>query len=61
MLKEIQGYLGKLSELSNQVKTLLDGLPQEALDWRPIRGEGELATHSLRSLPSTWLDPILTG
>lgn len=47
MLKEIQGYLGKLSELSNQVKTLLEGLPPEALDWRPIQGEGELATNSL--------------
>jgi uncharacterized damage-inducible protein DinB len=47
MLKEIQGYLTKLGDLGNQVKTLLDGLPPEALEWRPIRGEGELATNSL--------------
>jgi len=47
MLKEIQGYLTSLHELSNQVVSLLDGLPQEALDWRPIQGEKELATNSL--------------
>ncbi len=47
MGKEIQGYLATLAELRNQIKTLLEGLPQEALDWCPIRGEGELATNSL--------------
>jgi len=47
MRKEIQAYLTKLGDLRNQAKTLLEGLPQEALDWRPIQGEGELATNSL--------------
>ena len=47
MLKEVQAYLTKLSDLRNQAKSLLDGLPAEALDWRPIRGEGEMATNSL--------------
>lgn len=47
MIKEIQGYLTTLGELQDQVKNLLEGLPQEALDWRPIQGEGELATNSL--------------
>jgi uncharacterized damage-inducible protein DinB len=47
MLQEVQAYLTKLGELRNQAKSLLDGLPAEALDWRPIRGEGELATNSL--------------
>jgi hypothetical protein len=47
MLKEVQAYLTKLGDLRNQAKSLLDGLPAEALDWRPIRGEGELATNSL--------------
>ena len=47
MRKEIQVYLTRLGDLRHQVKTLLEGLPPEALDWRPIRGEGELATNSL--------------
>jgi uncharacterized damage-inducible protein DinB len=50
MLKEIQGYLAELSELSNQVKSLLDEWPQSALDWRPIQGEGELATNSFSAM-----------
>lgn len=47
MLKEVEAYLSKLGDLRNQAKTLLEGLPPEALDWRPIQGEGELATNSL--------------
>ena len=47
MQKEIQAYLTRLGDLLAQVKTLLEGLPPEALDWRPIQGEGELATNSL--------------
>ncbi len=41
MIKEIQGYLTTIDELQDQMKKLLDGLPEEALDWRPIEGEGE--------------------
>ncbi len=47
MIKEIQGYLAPLNELRTQVKSLLEGLPSEALDWQPIQGEGDLATNSL--------------
>lgn len=47
MIKEIQGYLTTMNELRDQIKSLLEGLPEEALDWRPIEGEGELATNSL--------------
>jgi hypothetical protein len=47
MIKEIQGYLTTINELQDQIKSLLEGLPQEALDWRPIQGEGDLATNSL--------------
>jgi len=47
MTAEIQNYLTDLKELRDQAKTLLEGLPQDALDWRPIQGEGELATNSL--------------
>ncbi|MBM4332784.1 MAG: DUF664 domain-containing protein [Deltaproteobacteria bacterium] len=47
MLKEIENYLSFLNDLRGQVKTLLEGLPKEALDWRPLEGQGELATNSL--------------
>jgi uncharacterized damage-inducible protein DinB len=50
MNKEIQGYLTTLKELQDQIKSLLEGMPQEALDWRPIPGEGELATNSLAAV-----------
>ncbi len=46
MLKEIETYLSFLNDLRGQVKTLLEGLPKEALDWRPLDGQGELATNS---------------
>ena len=47
MLREIENYLSFLNDLRSQVKTLLEGLPKEALDWRPLDGQGELATNSL--------------
>ena len=47
MIKEIQGYLTTMNGLRDQMKSALEGLPEEALDWRPIEGEGELATNSL--------------
>ncbi len=50
MTKEIEAYLKVLRELRDQVKRLLEGLPQEALDWRPIEGEGNLATNSLAGM-----------
>ena len=50
MIKEIQGHLTVLNELWDQIKSLLEGLPQEALDWRPIQAEGELATNSLAAM-----------
>ena len=36
-----------MNELRDQIKNVLEGLPGEALDWRPIEGEGELTTNSL--------------
>jgi len=46
MNAEINAYIAKFEELNNQVKKLLDEVPPEALDWRPIKGEGDLATNS---------------
>jgi uncharacterized damage-inducible protein DinB len=50
MLPEIQSYLALLNDLRGQVKTLLEGLPQEALDWPPIKEKGELSTNSLGAI-----------
>jgi len=50
MEKEIQGYLGKIGELWGHIQEMLDGLPPEALDWRPLEGEGDLATNSLAAI-----------
>ncbi len=47
MIKEVQGYLTTMNELRDQIKSVLEGLPQEALDWKPTEGEGELGTNSL--------------
>jgi uncharacterized damage-inducible protein DinB len=68
MLPEVQTYLTDLEELRGQVKSLLEGLPQEALDWRPIEGEGELATNSLAVVvvhlagsETFWMKEIIGG
>ena len=47
MDREVQGYVTTMNELWDQIKGMLDGVPQEALDWKPLQGEGELATNSL--------------
>jgi uncharacterized damage-inducible protein DinB len=68
MLAEIHAYLTDLGELREQVKSLLEGLDQEALDWRPIEGEGELATNSLTAMvvhlvgsETYWMKEIIGG
>jgi uncharacterized damage-inducible protein DinB len=47
MLKEIETYLSIYHRLRKEIKTVLEGLPSDALDWQPIQGEGELATNSI--------------
>jgi uncharacterized damage-inducible protein DinB len=68
MLPEVHTYLVDLEELRDQVKSLLEGLPQEALDWRPIEGGGELATNSLAAMvvhlagsETFWMKEIIGG
>jgi len=68
MVKEIENYLSFLNDFRNQVKTLLEGLPKEALDWLPINGEGELATNSLAVMATHlagseafWMKEIIGG
>ncbi len=68
MVQEIHTYLTDLQELRDQVKSLLEGLPQQALDWRPIEGEAELATNSLGAIvvhlagsETFWMKEIIGG
>ena len=68
MLPEVQTYLADLEELRVEIKSLLQGLPQEALDWRPIEGGGELATNSLAAMlvhlagsETFWMKEIIGG
>jgi uncharacterized damage-inducible protein DinB len=68
MLKEIEGYLSILTDLRAQVKKGLEGLPTEALDWRPTKGQGDLATNSMVSIAihlagseTFWMKEIIGG
>jgi uncharacterized damage-inducible protein DinB len=68
MLSEVHAYLTDLGELRDQVESLLEGLPQEALDWRPIEGAGELATNSLTAMvvhlvgsEAHWMKEVIAG
>jgi hypothetical protein len=47
MVKEVENYLTVLRRLHKDTMTVMEGLSPEALDWRPIEGEGDLATNSL--------------
>jgi len=47
---ELANYLERLEDLRGQISTLVDELPPEALNWRPIEGSGEDATNSLAAL-----------
>ena len=64
MLKEIENYLSFLNDFRNQVKTLLEGLPKEALDkWYELLdasatrvevGELPVDFRAIRRTPSSW-------
>ena len=68
MLKEVEGYLSILKDLRGQVKILSQGLSQPALDWQPIKAEGDLATNSSGALiahlagsENFWIKEIIGG
>ena len=50
MIGELANYLERIEDLRGQMGDLVAGLPAEALNWRPIRGEGELSVNSLAGL-----------
>ncbi len=50
MLKEAEGCSQILKGLRGEIKKTMEGLPQEALDWQPIQGDGDLATNSMTAM-----------
>ena len=52
MLVEVASYLERLEDLRGQMSELIANLPAEALNWRPVQGEGDHATNSLAVLAS---------
>ena len=50
MLSELDNYRQRIEDLRGQVRDLVAGLPAEALNWRPLSGEGEGLTNSLAVL-----------
>ena len=47
---ELTSYLDMIEDLRCQVGELVSGLPADALNWRPLEGEGDKATNSLAVL-----------
>jgi uncharacterized damage-inducible protein DinB len=50
LLSELENYRHRIEDLRGQVRDLVAGLPAEALNWRPLSGEGEQVTNSLAVL-----------
>ena len=50
MTSELANYLQRIEDLRGQMADLVAGLPAEALNWKPIEGDGELGANSLASL-----------
>jgi uncharacterized damage-inducible protein DinB len=68
MTPEAESYLGRIEDLREQILTLIDGLPGEALNWRPIEGIEEHATNSLAVLAAHvagaerfWISEVVGG
>jgi uncharacterized damage-inducible protein DinB len=50
MIAELDNYWERIEDLHNQISGLLEDLPAEALNWRPIQGEENHVTNSLAVL-----------
>ena len=67
-MKEIEGYIGIIRELHGEIKKLIDQVPAEFLDWKPIEGTGDLATNSMGALvihmvgtQFNWIKAVIAG
>jgi uncharacterized damage-inducible protein DinB len=68
MLSELDNYLERIEDLRGQVRSLIEALPAEALNWRPIEGEDTHASNSLAVLAAHvagaehfWIGEVLGG
>jgi uncharacterized damage-inducible protein DinB len=68
MLSELDNYLQRIEDLRGQVGELIADLPEEALNWYPIKGEDEHATNSLAALAAHiagsehfWIGEVVGG
>jgi uncharacterized damage-inducible protein DinB len=68
MIPEVEVYWKRIEDLRGQVLALIDGLPAEALNWRPIEGGGEHATNSMAALATHvagaehfWIGEVVGG
>jgi uncharacterized damage-inducible protein DinB len=68
MTPEAEHYLRRIEDLREQILALIDGLPAEALNWRPIEGTDEHATNSLAVLATHvagaehfWISEVVGG
>ena len=50
MIPEIEQYLSMIEDLRAKIADHVRNMPAEALNWKPIEGEGERATNSLAVL-----------
>lgn len=50
MIAEVEQYLKMIEDLRRQVQEIIVGLSAQALNWRPVEGEGDHATNSLAVL-----------
>lgn len=68
MLVESRNYLQRLDDLRRQVLALVQDLPAEALNWRPVEGSDDHATNSLAVLAAHvagaehfWIAEVIGG
>lgn len=50
MLSELDNYVQRIEDLRGQVRSLVEGLPAEALNWRPVEEGKQHLTNSLAVL-----------
>jgi uncharacterized damage-inducible protein DinB len=68
MLTELDNYLQRIDDLLSQVYGIVQGLPAEALNWRPIGGREPVFTNSLAVLAAHiagaehfWMGEVVAG
>ena len=68
MNPEAASYLERIEDLRNQVRRLLADHPPEALNWRPIEGDGDQAMNSPAALATHiagaehfWIGEVVGG